>query len=192
MSRFSQETEVEIIVASGTVRVTIHPKPHWFFLLFQAAVMIVFARILFQHWGAMPVLFGILALCAIGAELIGWFYQLSGSEVIEFDSQTLVIRKDVLGWQPVSEYLIDNCTGLDSLENSEDHCSLQCKVGWRTIRFAQYISPEKAMEILAALHDALPEAAERMGATRGSVKNQITTLDLSKNSQAQVLADDDR
>jgi hypothetical protein len=179
MSWFSREPEVEIIVASGTIRATIHPKPHWFFLIFQAAVMIAFARILFQHWGAMPLLFRTLASCAVAAELIGWFYQLSGSEVIEFDSQKLVIRKDVLGWQRTSEYPIDTCTGLDWEEHSEDHYALECKVGWRTVRFAQYISSEKAMEILAALHDALPETAQRMGATRDSGKNQITTLGLS-------------
>jgi hypothetical protein len=179
MSWFRQEPDVEIMAASGTVRVTIHPKPHWFFLICQAAVMIAFARILFRNWGAMPLVHRILLSWAVGGALIGWFYQLSGSEVIEFDSQKLVIRKDVLGWQRTSEYLIDSCTGLDSLEDSEDHYTLQCKARWRTIRFAQYISPEKAMEILAALHDALPETARRMGATRGSGKNQITTLGLS-------------
>jgi hypothetical protein len=64
MSWFRQEPEVEIIVASGTVRVTIHPSPHWFFLMFQAAVMIAFARILFRNWSAMPLVHRILVSLA--------------------------------------------------------------------------------------------------------------------------------
>jgi hypothetical protein len=37
------------------------------------------------------------------------------------------------------------------------HRGLQCKLGWRTIEFGDYLSEEQANEVLGALADVLPD-----------------------------------
>jgi len=113
------------------------------------------------------------------AGVVAWFYQLSGSEVIEFDARQLRITKDILGWTRVTEHPIEACTELELHEKGEDDpCGLQCKVGWRTVKFGAYISEEQAIRILTALQRELPDVAYRLG-TSPEGKKHFITLGLS-------------
>ena len=116
---------------------------------------------------------------AVLADVVAWFYQLSGSEAIEFGAQKLAICKEVLGWERRSEYPIETCTELQWGESGEgDHGGLQCKVGWRKIRFGEYILEDQANEILEALQRTLPDVAQKMGAMPGDHKSHFITLGL--------------
>ena len=55
----------------------------------------------------------------------------------------------------------------------------ECKVGWRTVRFAWGISEKQANDILAQLQKALPEVAQKMGCTGGDMPKHLITLGLS-------------
>lgn len=155
---------VEISTASGLVRVAVRPETHWFFMAAQAVVVLLLARALIGRWASTPLLWRGLVLWGVIAAVVAWFYQLSGSEVIEFGPQKLSLCKDILGWERRLEYRVEECTELQWHKPGEgDNSSLQCKVGWRRIRFGEYISEEQANEILAALQNKLPEVAQKMG-----------------------------
>jgi hypothetical protein len=93
-----------------------------------------------------------LRLWAIASAIIGWFYQLSGSETIAFSAQKLATSKETLGWNRTREYPVANSRELEWREQSGegDNAGLQCKLGWRTIKFAHHISEDEAQEILTA------------------------------------------
>ncbi len=165
----------EITSASGTLRVTITPKPHWFSLLIEAVALVFFCIYTFRQWAAMQLWFRALLLWGIGSGAVAVFYQLSGTELIEFDSQKLVINKQVLGWNRVSEYPISDCSELEARTPTENNGSgLQCKVGWRKIKFGDYITQDEAIEILTALQSSLPDVAQKLGATPEGKKHIIT------------------
>lgn len=175
MQFFKPGKAAEITSASGTLRVTITPKPHWFSLLIEALALGLFCTYTLRQWAAMPLWFRALLLWGIGSGIVAVFYQLSGAEIIEFDSQKIVISKQVLGWNRVSEYPIADCSELEARTPTENNASgLQCKVGWRRIKFAQYISDDEAIEILAALQNSLPDVAQKLGATPEGRKHIIT------------------
>jgi hypothetical protein len=93
----------------------------------------------------------------------------------------MTVRKDVIGWERIREYSVDSCSELEWLPASkESHGSgLQCKVGWRAIRFAEYISERQGVEILAALQQYLPDVSRKMGTMPGTGKSDFITLGLS-------------
>ena len=113
--------------------------------------------------------------------VVALLYQLSGTEEVEFDPQKVTIRKNIIGWERTREYPVENCSELEWRASSkESHGpALQCKVGWRTIRFAEYISEEQGTQILVALQQTLPDVFCRMGAMPGGGKSSFITLGLS-------------
>lgn len=113
--------------------------------------------------------------------VVGFLYQLSGSEEIKFNPKTLTIRKNILGWERIREYPIQNCTELEWTSYSGEYrrTALRCKMGWRMIYFAEYMSEEQATEILTGLQQHLPDVARSMGLVLGSSKPHFTTLGLS-------------
>jgi hypothetical protein len=164
MGLFSDRAKMEIVAASGGLRVGVQPSPSPALMGLEAVTTFAFAVFVFRQWPKLPLLFHILLPWAVIAAILAWFYQLSGSEVIEFDLQKLTIRRYVLGWERTREYAVENCSELDwRKQSSEDRYGLQCMCGWRTIRFAQYVSESQAIEILTALQKELPDVAQRMG-----------------------------
>jgi hypothetical protein len=163
---------------SGVLRVTITPRPPWILLLLEvctAAIFGVNASLATPSGNWYRILITLISLSALFAML----YQLCGEEVIEFDAQKLVIRREIFGWTfRSSEYPISECRELGCrAQKSEPGSRLECKVGWRTVRFGKYISPAEAIEILEALQANLPKVAQQTGATVD--EQSITTLKLS-------------
>jgi hypothetical protein len=181
MNPFKQEADVEISATSGTLRVTVHPKPNWFLMLVEVAVVAFFVVSLHNDWHRMTLLPRGVWLWAIASAVVAWFYQLSGSEIIEFDAQKLTIRKDILGWQRTREYSIEDCHELEWREEKGKNgkCRLQCKVGWRTVTFGEYVSDEKAIEVLTVLQGQLPDLAQKLLVSPDFTKKHFTTLNLS-------------
>jgi hypothetical protein len=181
MSLFKRERAIDIVVASGTLRVTINPRPAWIVMLLEAVGILVFGAITVRDWATREWWFRYLLLWAVASATVGWFYQLSGSETIEFSAQKLAISKETFGWNRTREYPVATCRELEWREQSGegDTTGLQCKVGWRTIKFAHHISEDEALEIVTALQTNLPDVAQQMCAMPDSSKKHFTTLNLS-------------
>ncbi len=147
----------------------------------EAIGIVIFGVFIFRGWASMQLWYRALLTCAVSSAVAGWFYQLSGSEIIEFDAQKLSISKDILGWNRTSEYSINDCSQLEWRETTSgegDVNGLQCKVGWRTLKFAQYISEDEAIEVLTALQTNLPDVAQRICEMQDTIKKHFTTLNL--------------
>ena len=181
MSLFKRERAVDIVAASGMVRVTVNPRPAWFAMLLEAGGIVAFGFVMVRDWASMALWLRALLLWAIASAIIGWFYQLSGSETIAFSAQNLSTSKETLGWNRTREYPVASCRELEWREQSGkgDNAGLQCKVGWRTIKFAHHISEDEAQEILTALQTNLPYVAQQICAMPDSSKKHFTTLNLS-------------
>ena len=179
MSLFKRERAIEVQAVSGTLRVTVAPKPAWILLLVEGGGLLGFSFYAFHNWASMSLWYRAILIWILSGAVVA-FYQLSGSEVLEFDSRKLSISKNILGWPRTAEYPLDRCRELEWRDaNSEgDGSRLQCKVGWRTVKFAKYISENEATEIVTALQKNLPDVATRLLATIYS-KQHFTTLNLS-------------
>jgi hypothetical protein len=165
-----------MVAASGVLRVTVSPRPHWLWMLFEVAFLILFGGYSMRYWAAMAMMLKVLFVWVMGGAVVAWFYQLSGSEVIEFDAKGIRIRKDILGWERLREYRIDDCSALEPHVKGEgDEYGLQCKVSWRTVRFAEYVSKDQANDVLSALQRELPDVAGRLEAG----PTHFTTLGLN-------------
>jgi hypothetical protein len=134
MSLFKRQRAVEITALSGTLRVTINPRPAWVLLFIEALLAVVFGVMGFRGWGSMATGYRVCLIWAVASAVIVWFYQLSGSEVVEFDAQKIIISKQILGWNRATEYSVSDCRELQwHTQSEEDSYGLECKVGWRTI-----------------------------------------------------------
>lgn len=162
------ERSVGIVAASGRLRVTITAHPTWSGVIVRvssaALSCIVLSAIISRgRWSLAfvfaPVLF--VLICVTAA--IAWLYELKVCEVIEFDAHRLLIRKELFGWCRTSQYAMNLCKGLEARDPThEDNYGLQCKVGWKLIRFGAYVLPDTAEQIIEALHLHFPEIAKQM------------------------------
>lgn len=102
-------------------------------------------------------------LVVFGA-VFAWFQQLSGSEEeIEFGEQGIRIRREVFGWNRISEYPMEQCRDLDLQTTNDDSRRLKFRFGrWRTIEFGNYMSEEQAEKVLDTLAESLPELARKL------------------------------
>jgi hypothetical protein len=133
---FEKKRQVEMTATSGVVRVAIDPRPGWGLLCVEAFLIVVFDGALLRFWAGLSLLYRGLFLWGTISAVIAWFYQLSGSEIIEFDSYKISIRTTTLGWERTGEYAIADCSQLESRSLTEDdRRALQFKTGWRTVRF---------------------------------------------------------
>lgn len=175
------EAKVEVLAVSGMVRVTVQPQASILILLLEALGILIFWGVTIQRWTRFSLLMRAIFVWADISAVIGLFYQLSGSEEIEFDAEKLTIKKSIVVWESKREYPVESCSELEWRASSRENrgCALQCKVGWRTIRFAEYTSENQATEILIALQQHLPDVFRKMGAMPGLGKSHFTTLDLS-------------
>jgi hypothetical protein len=180
MKLVSSKAEVEIVVASGALRVSICPRPTLGLLLTTAGLIVAFVAISAHSWWQSPTLVRIGEAIAVLGAVVAWFAQLSGSEEqIEIGQQGIRISRDILGWNSVSEFPIEQCSDLDVQSDSERSGRLQFRFGkWRTIEFGNHISNEQAEKVLDALADSLPEIARQLLPSLDITKHW-TTLDLN-------------
>ena len=150
-------------------------------MLLGAFGIVAFGVVMVRDWATMALWLRALLLWAVASAILGWFYQLSGSETIEFSAEKLATSKETLGWNRTREYPVPSCRELEwhEQDGEGENAGLQCKVGWRTIRFAYHISEDEAQEIVTALQTNLPDVAKQMCAMPDSSKKHFTTLNLS-------------
>ena len=94
MSFFKRQRAVEIVALSGTLRVTVNPRPAWVLLFIEGIVAVVFGGMVFRGWGSMALGYRILLAWAAVSAVIACFYQLSGSEIVGFDAQKIREQAD--------------------------------------------------------------------------------------------------
>jgi hypothetical protein len=146
-------------------------------MLFQAAIIALFGLLSLRSWQTEPLLVRIASVAVVIGGIGGWFAQLFGfSEEIEFDQKSLRVRTETFGWERTREYPIEQCTDLQVQDRTGGPHGLQCRIGWRTIEFGDYLSEQQAIEVLSALQDAMPDVAPKL---LPSV--DITTLGLGRN-----------
>jgi hypothetical protein len=179
MNPLKRRASAEIVVVSGTLRVTVRPSPHWLLLLVEAGIIALFAVLSFRA-KEMSLLERILSIGVVIGAIAAWFEQLFGlSEVIEIDAKQLRVRKETFGWERTKEYPIEQCSDLSLQDESGDPHGLQCRLGrWRTIEFGDYLSQQQAIEVLSALDNGLPEIAQRVLPSE-DITGHFTKLDLS-------------
>jgi hypothetical protein len=174
---FAVDANLEIKALPGSVRVKIRIGQTWVAILSEIAF---FGWLLWTTaykweeslWARLIAGWGLLTAA------LALFYFLTGSEVIEFDQNNLTIRRNLLGWQRISQYRVDECSEL-SWRNQEEkgEAALECNVGWRTIKFARYATEDEARNILTLLQKELPEVATKM---TGAAEGHYTQLGLNK------------
>jgi hypothetical protein len=163
MNSLKQHATVEILVVSGSLRIVVRPSPGWLSMLFQAAIIALFGLLSLRSWQSEPLLVRIPTVAVVIGGIGGWFAQLFGfSEEIEFDQKSLRVRTETFGWERTREYPIEQCSDLQVQDLTGDAHGLQCRIGWRTIEFGDYLSEQQAIEVLSALQDALPEVVPKL------------------------------
>ena len=163
MNSLKQHATVEILVVSGSLRIVVRPSPGWLSMLFQAAIIALFGLLSLRSWQSEPLLVRIPTVAVVIGGIGGWFAQLFGfSEEIEFDQKSLRVRTESFGWERTREYPIEQCSDLQVQDLTGDPHGLQCRIGWRTIEFGDYLSEQQAIEVLSALQDALPEVVPKL------------------------------
>jgi hypothetical protein len=172
--------KIDVVASSGMLRVTVHPRPRWFVLLIEIGVISAFVAMIYGSWPKMSLLFHTVFIGGAISAALALVYQLSGSQVVEFDQQRLTTCKEIHGWERKREYKVEDCSELQWAEATEDEPSrLKCKVGWKTVGVCEGLSEEEAVEILVALQKYLPEAAQKMCSYPNS-KEHFLTLGLGK------------
>lgn len=108
-------------------------------------------------------------------------YQVGGSETLEFGPEGLRIRTSYFGWERVGQYPLDKCSELSWRpdDDREEERALECKVGWKKVRFGKYLSETQAWEVLSELQRYLPDVAQKMGMSLGERKSHVTRMGLS-------------
>jgi hypothetical protein len=187
MNVFKQERAVEVSATSGMLRVTVHPKTHWFLMLFEAAGIVFFGLFIFRGWTAMSLWFRCLLLWGVASALLAWFYQLSGAEIIEFDAQKSLSAKTSsagIGCRNTRWTIAVSLNGGNKAKATITECNAKLvgellSLGNTCQKFGEYMSEDDAIEVLTALQNYLPDVARKLGASRADGKKHFTTLDLS-------------
>jgi len=164
MGLFTDRAEVEIVVASGALRISVRPQPRPVSLVITAAIIILFASICILSWRQSALLERVLEIVVVLGAVFGWFQQLSGAEEeIEIGERGIRISREIFGWNKISEFPIEQCSDLDLQRDTEDSRQLQFRLEkWRTIEFGNYMSKEQAEKVLEKLADSLPEVARKL------------------------------
>jgi hypothetical protein len=181
MGFFNKKVDVEIVPISGVLRITVRTKPDIFAAVVDVVVMSACVWMVSRSFTSLPRIEQILIALAIGSGVAGIIEVLQHREsVIEFGSEKLMIRRSVMGLMRTSEYAVQKCSELTWREpNDEDRNALECKVGFRTVRFGSGLSEKQAQDILAALQKHFPDVAQKMGVSSGMWKSHVTQLGLS-------------
>ena len=173
-------TKIRIVSSSGTLRVTISPRRFWLLILLEITTFLVGVRWVYGSWTRISMLFHVLFIWGFVSAALALIYQLSVTQVVEFDSHGMTLCKEIHGWERKKEYNIEECSELEWSEGSEgERGALTCKVGRRTVEVCRDVSEVESMEILTALQRSLPDVAQRVCSYPG-VKEHFLTLGLDK------------
>src|SRR5215472_7444461 len=110
---------IDISTSSGTLRVTVKRRS-WLILLFEGGILLIFITMTYRNWASMSHLFRILFVWAFVSGIAALIFQLSGTEIIEFDSERLTIRKEIHGWERKRKYRVKECHELEWMEGAEN------------------------------------------------------------------------
>lgn len=180
MNTFLGGRKIEFSETSGMLSVRIDPKPQAWTALFLVGVDAAIACAIYRYWQAWSFSERVLFVAFLVFGFLGLLYDFFGEEIIEFDSQKLSIRKGIHGWERKREYDIGECRDLEWDAGHKGNSSfLKCKVGWRTITFANRLSENDALELFSALQRILPEVAQKICADSTS-KEHFIALGLDK------------
>jgi hypothetical protein len=172
--------EIQIATSSGTLAVTVRPRPNWLMALLIFGAELWLAWVAYKQWPMSPPFLRAIWLWALVSSVPAIVYQFVGEEIIEIDAQKLTIRKGIHGWERKREFRIEECRELEWEEGGKGkHLGLQCKVGWRTVKFGDNLSEKDAIEIMTALQQTLPDVAQKICAYPGE-KEHFLTLGLNK------------
>ena len=123
----------------------------------------------------MSQLFRVLFVWGTLSAAAALIFQLSGTEIIEISSDKITVRKEIHGWERKREYIIKESRELEWVQGAEDTPqSLQFKTGWGTVTLGENLSENQAIEILTALQQSLPEAAQQLCSYPDGKKHFIT------------------
>jgi vacuolar-type H+-ATPase subunit I/STV1 len=173
-------TRIGIISSSGMLRVTIPPRRSWLLILMGIAVFFVGAIWVYGLWAKVSLLFHVLFMWGFVSALLALIYQLSVTQVIEFDSQRITVCKEIHGWERKKEYRVEDCSELEWSEGSEHQPPmLKCKADWRTVKVCEDLSEDESIEILTALQRSLPDVAQKICSYPKS-KEHFLTLGIGK------------
>jgi hypothetical protein len=156
-------TKIDVVVGSGRLRVTVHPRSVWYVRLLELSFFAVYVTLLYRNWTQTSLVERVcLTLGGIGL-VGGLIYQWSGSQFVEFDEHWLTTCREIHGWERKHEYKIEECTELEWSASTEDQpCGLRCKVGTKTVRICDDVSEAQAVDVLVALQKHLPEVAQKV------------------------------
>jgi hypothetical protein len=170
-----------MLSSAGMLKVTITPNSR-LYLVIDIALLVAFAVLGWKQWPALfreqPLISGFVAI----GILSGLWYQVAGSEEIEFSQHRLTIRKDRPLWTKNLEYPLSECSELQTREPGEGESDrFSCRAEGSTITFGANLSEEQATQIMIELQRTLPYAAHQLLASRDvdSFGKHFTTLKLS-------------
>ena len=178
---FRQTAKMEITYISGILHVEIDHDLNFIRLCLDGAI---FAWIV---WGETSV-WSRSSLFSRGVVILVFFttlgdlvYQVTGSEIIEFSTNGLKRVTTYFGWRTVRDYEISQCGELTWEPRVDQHhdLALECKVGWKRVRFGKYLSETQAQQLLSDLQNYLPDVAAKMGMTKEDRRSSMTRLNLS-------------
>ena len=155
----------------GRLWVTVRPRRTvgMFILTFD----LLFLGTLYQMWihaiGSVRIFLGLFVL----AVLVGTAYELSGEEVIQFDSQSVTIRKSIGRWGRTRRLRADMCSGLEWHRGHRGSSYLACEVGRWTERFANRISENDADRIMASLLENVPDVGHKLLASQAGQRHFV-------------------
>ena len=177
---WTTQATVETVAISGSVRVEIHSRTPVLAILLEIVGLAWFVWAAFRGWHEMTFVNQVIAVSVLLLGTIGVAYLITRSELIELDQQSLTIRRNILGWEYTSRYPVDGCSELVwCVQDEKSAFGLECKSGWRKLRFARNASEEQARDILALLQHELPDVAQKMGRMPGVDREHLTKLGLS-------------
>jgi len=175
MHMLNTDPAIDISTSSGILRVTLHPSRSLLVVICESIVILSFGFMTYRYWGNMSPLFRVLFVLGTLSGVAALVFQLSGTEIIEFSSEKLTVRKEIHGWERKREYRINECRELEWMQGAEDTPqSLQFKTGWGIVTLGENLSENQAIEILVALQQSVPEAAQQLCSYPGSKKHFIT------------------
>jgi len=175
MQILKTDPTIDISTSSGMLRVTVHPSRSWLVVLFESGAILIFGIMTYRYWGSMSQLFRAIFVLGTLSGTGGLIFQLPGTEIIEISSEKLTVRKEIHGWERKREYATKECCELEWMQAAEDTPqSLQFKNGWRTVKLGENLSENQAIEILTALQNSVPEAAQQLCSYPDGKKHFIT------------------
>lgn len=180
MNLFKRRAKIEIAASSGILRITVPPRESWFLILVVIAADVVFAVMAYKSWSEMSLSVHIIFVWGIISGTLALVFQLSVTQIIEFDALRLTVCKDIHGWERRQEYQISNCSELEWVPASEGRSAgLQCKIDRRKVIVGEDLSDDEVVEILTALQQKLPGVAQKLCSYPNS-KDHFVTLGLGR------------